>query len=412
MNNGSGQFTAIDQSSFPPADRRSCDTADVFGNGMTDIFCAVGAQYGNMMKTDNLYVEGPGYTFTDQAAAYGVGDPFSRGGSATFVMGANGLPDLFVGATPTRSDGIPAPNRFYVNTGDGFQDAPQFGLDQEAGAHCASDGDYNNDGYDDLLVCTNTGLRLFQSDAGTGFTDVTKAVGLPTSTGIQDAIFTDLTGNGLLDVVVVTAGKLSVYLQNANHTFKRSYAEALKGGVSVAAGDVNGAGVPDLYVVQGHSGSVQNEPDLLLINNGSGTAFTPMTIPEATTGTGARADPIDFEGNGLTDFLVFNDLSAAQPGPLQLIAFLPASAPTITSAATATFANSVPFAFTVTTTGSPTPAITETGALPPGVTFTDNGDGTASISGTTSTTGTFPITIIASNGITPAATQSFSLVID
>ena len=37
--------------------------------------------------------------------------------------------------------------------------------------------------------------------------------------------------------------------------------------------------------------------------------------------------------------------------------------------------------FTVTTSGT-TPKITLTGALPSGVTFTDNGDGTAKISGT------------------------------
>ena len=36
----------------------------------------------------------------------------------------------------------------------------------------------------------------------------------------------------------------------------------------------------------------------------------------------------------------------------------------------------------MTTTGFPISALTETGALPTGVTFVDNGDGTATLAGT------------------------------
>ena len=56
-------------------------------------------------------------------------------------------------------------------------------------------------------------------------------------------------------------------------------------------------------------------------------------------------------------------------------------APAITSASTTTFYPGAPSSFTVTTTGFPTPTITETGSLPSGVTFTDNGDGTATLAG-------------------------------
>jgi hypothetical protein len=44
------------------------------------------------------------------------------------------------------------------------------------------------------------------------------------------------------------------------------------------------------------------------------------------------------------------------------------------------------FSFTVNTTGVPVPAITETGKLPKGLSFVNNGDGTATISGTARTT--------------------------
>jgi hypothetical protein len=88
------------------------------------------------------------------------------------------------------------------------------------------------------------------------------------------------------------------------------------------------------------------------------------------------------------------------------------SAPTITSTNNASFPSfqmSPPPSFTVTTTGIDAPALAESGGLPAGVTFTDNGNGTATLSGTPSVTGTFPLTFTASNGTTPNATQSFTL---
>jgi hypothetical protein len=88
-------------------------------------------------------------------------------------------------------------------------------------------------------------------------------------------------------------------------------------------------------------------------------------------------------------------------------------APAITSAAATTFTLGAAGTFTVTTTGSPTPTITATGALPAGVTLTDNGNGTATLAGTPAagTGGTYPITISASNGVGTAATQSFTLTV-
>ena len=68
--------------------------------------------------------------------------------------------------------------------------------------------------------------------------------------------------------------------------------------------------------------------------------------------------------------------------------------------------------FTVSTDSMPTATPTESGALPAGVTFTDNGDGTATIAGTApSATGTFPIIITAKNGESPAVRQKFTLYV-
>ena len=90
--------------------------------------------------------------------------------------------------------------------------------------------------------------------------------------------------------------------------------------------------------------------------------------------------------------------------------------PAITSADHATFSAGTAGTFTVTTaTGYPSAAsLTETGALPAGISFTDNGDGTATIAGTpaTDSSGSYSLRIQASNGVSPDPTQSFSLVIN
>jgi hypothetical protein len=86
----------------------------------------------------------------------------------------------------------------------------------------------------------------------------------------------------------------------------------------------------------------------------------------------------------------------------------------ITSANNTTFTVGAAGSFTVTTTGSPSPSLTETGALPSPVTFKNNGNGTATLSGTPAggTAGSYPITITASNGVGTAATQAFTLTVN
>ena len=94
-------------------------------------------------------------------------------------------------------------------------------------------------------------------------------------------------------------------------------------------------------------------------------------------------------------------------------------APTFSSAAAATFSTGQTDEFTITTNGSPAAAITRlSGALPEGVTLHDNGDGTATLSGTPDLT-TAPVggsqnyefTLRASN-VEGQAGQSFSLTVE
>ena len=89
--------------------------------------------------------------------------------------------------------------------------------------------------------------------------------------------------------------------------------------------------------------------------------------------------------------------------------------PTITSANSTTFDVGDAGTYLVTSSGSsyPTPAVSETGALPSGVTFVDNGNGSATLSGTPAPNsgGAYDLTITSSN-TTGTTTQSFVLYVD
>ncbi|HEX3840060.1 MAG TPA: putative Ig domain-containing protein [Acidimicrobiales bacterium] len=136
------------------------------------------------------------------------------------------------------------------------------------------------------------------------------------------------------------------------------------------------------------------------VDNGDGTATLAGTPASGTTG----AYPLTIGAtNGVSP-------DASQPFTLHV-----GQAPDITSATTATFTAGQAGTFSVTTAATaPVPALTATGTLPSGVTFVDNGDGTATLAGTPAvgSGGTFPITVNATNGISPDASQPFTLTVD
>ena len=61
----------------------------------------------------------------------------------------------------------------------------------------------------------------------------------------------------------------------------------------------------------------------------------------------------------------------------------------------------------MTATGYPAPTFSETGPLPDGVSLTTEGV----LSGTPTQSGSFPITIEATNGVSPDATHDFTLTV-
>ncbi len=135
------------------------------------------------------------------------------------------------------------------------------------------------------------------------------------------------------------------------------------------------------------------------VDNGNGTA--------TLSGTPAGGS------NGVYSFSI-TATNGVNPNATQSFTLTVQSAPAITSAASTTFTAGSAGTFSVTSTGLPTAALSEVGSLPSGVTFVDNGDGTATLAGTPAagTGGSYPITITATNGVSPEASQSFTLTVD
>ena len=87
------------------------------------------------------------------------------------------------------------------------------------------------------------------------------------------------------------------------------------------------------------------------------------------------------------------------------------AAPVISAPPSATFTMGSPGSVGISAAGYPVPTFTEAGALPAGVTFVDNKNGTATLGGTATASGIFPVNFTAQNGVGSPATQAFTLTV-
>ncbi len=142
--------------------------------------------------------------------------------------------------------------------------------------------------------------------------------------------------------------------------------------------------------------------NVTFIDNGDGTATLSGNPPASAVG------PYSFTVTS----------ASALTSVTQTFTLTVQSAPTITSADNTAFTVQQPANFSVTTSGYPAPSLSRTGALPGGVTFTDNNNGTATLGGIPNpgSDGTYPLTFTATSTnlvthATQTATQSFILTV-
>ncbi len=192
----------------------------------------------------------------------------------------DGWQDLYV--TSSRSGAL---NRLYRNLGDGkFQEVGvELGvadLNREgSGVSMGSVwGDYDQDGYEDLLVYKWGRPELFRNEEGRGFIQVTAMAGLPGWVNAGSAIWLDFDCDGWLDVLI--AGywpeALDLWHLESTRVLPESFEYAENGGrnfllrnrgdgsfedvteqmemgsrrwtLAVSAADLNGSGYPDIFV--------------------------------------------------------------------------------------------------------------------------------------------------------------------
>jgi hypothetical protein len=138
---------------------------------------------------------------------------------------------------------------------------------------------------------------------------------------------------------------------------------------------------------------------------GASVSFNPQSLTAGQSSTMTVTTSASTPGGTYLVTVTGTSTSALHSVGFSLVVQTP---PTITSASSTSFTTNVAGSFTVTTTGSPTPSLSESGALPTGVNFLDNGNGTATLSGTATSPPSSTITITAANAVA-SAQQTFTL---
>jgi len=353
---------------------------DVNGDGIVDIITGAGPTGGPHVKV----FSGADLSLLASFFAY---DPFFTGGVyvAAGDVNGDGRADIITGAGA--GDG-PLVNVFSGADLSVLASFNAYTPAHQGGVFVAA-GDVNGDGRADIITGAGPGggphVRVF---SGVDLSDLASFFAYDTGfTGGVSVASLDADGDGLADIVT-GAGPgggphVRVFsgadLSNVWSFFP--YDPLFSGGVFVAAADFDGDGQPDIVTGPGPGG-----------------------------GPHVRV----FRASDLADLASFYAFNPFFAGGI-FIGSLPGGGGLhFTSAVTTTFTAGSAGTFTVTTVGNPVPAITQSGALPAGVTFTDNGDGTATLAGTPAagSGGTYALTFSADNGGPTPATQTFTLTVN
>jgi large repetitive protein len=257
---------------------------------------------------------------------------------------------------------------------------------------------------DQVSTITSANTSTFTEGVGGTFTPT--ATGTPTPT---------ITENGALPNGVTFTGGALTGTPTATGSFPITFTAT------------NGIGNPDVQNFTLTVGAAQVAPAITSADStgfivGAAGSFTVTatgtptptfsetgTLPTGVTFTGGVLSGTPAAGTGGTYPLTITATNGVNPDATQSFTLTVGSAPNITSANHTTFTVGSAGTFTPTVTGTPTPAVSETGALPTGVTFAG---GVLSGTPAAGTGGTYSITLTATNGITPDATQGFTLTVD
>jgi hypothetical protein len=201
-NDGSGRFEDVSGQSGigDPVQLEAVAAGDVNGDGFSDLFIAVWDLHGDGTHHRLYLNDGTGmFTLRD-----GPWNDHRYGRDARIVdVDNDGLNDIYVSNSPV--NGTPA-DRLYKNIGDGNFVDGSAAAGVSGGSFSVSNGDFNGDGFQDLLVDPLfSPPRLLVNDGNGTFLDGSYLLGRQTfvfgSLGSSgNPQFLDLNGDGDLDI--------------------------------------------------------------------------------------------------------------------------------------------------------------------------------------------------------------------
>jgi enediyne biosynthesis protein E4 len=225
----------------------------------------------------------------DMGSGAAWGDYNNDGNEDLFVVNISG--PLTLSAKERQQS--PASCRLYRNNGNGtFTDVTEkAGLPLRICGMGAAWGDFDGDGWLDLVVTSYPDLYLFHNNHDGTFTDVTKAAGLSRFKGFWTGVsWNDFDRDGHLDLYVCGYTQYHFNPADRHRTSLQFQGE-----------------VP--YTL--NPSSYRPERNLLLRNNGDGT-FTDVAKQagvDDSSGRSLSAAWCDFDGRGWDDLYVANDVS-------------------------------------------------------------------------------------------------------
>lgn len=266
-NDGNGKFTWMLSGPVAndSANSYGCSWIDYDGDGFLDLFVTTTDPSAN--SHCHLYRNNGDGTFSSITNTVVTTDLASSIGCAWADYDDEGHPDLFV--CGGRGPGSPlAPNRLYHNNGDGTFTRITTGRVVTDLGRCGSCawGDYDNDGYPDLFVANGFGGQnfLYHNNGNGTFTRLTSGI-VATDIGNNwyGCAWGDYDNDGFLDLMVCNEGYTNVlpivvnalYHNNGDGTFTKitngspvcEYSDS----VGVAWADYDNDGFLDLFTTRG-----------------------------------------------------------------------------------------------------------------------------------------------------------------
>jgi tetratricopeptide (TPR) repeat protein len=235
--------------------------------------------------------------------------PFSSGACLLDYDG-DGRPDVFL-----TDNGPQGGLGLFHNLGDGrFEDVTRkAGLDPNIHAISCTAGDYDNDGFPDLAVSSDSGMMLLHNEKNGTFKDVAAAAGIK-GMGITGLAFVDYDHDGDLDlygsggIEVDSRGTSVMWRNNGNGTFTNvAGAVGVSSSANNAIGtDYNNDRAVDLVVADFSGGTVFQNPRegkflaLHPFSEGAGSHHTPRD-PTTKAGLAMGVAVLDFDHDGWMD---------------------------------------------------------------------------------------------------------------